>query len=410
MRKNLQRKVILRFILAWITLSIILGSFVYWLESERVDELVARLALNDSKLFTSFSQKENWQQEAQKLIAKDFLMVELYNPTGQRVVQVTSQEGAHLVETLEVIPHPFHLAQPYYYKTYFLNKRMLTVILVPVYDDYHQLQGYFEGVYEIPKETLKIISGRVMWSLLEILFVTSAVTLVFYPIFIHLNKESNDFSFNLLKANMDMLKVLGTAISKRDSDTNIHNYRVTILSVRLGEAYGLTLKDMQSLIKGSFLHDVGKIGIQDEILLKPGRLTEAEFQAIQLHVQHGLDIVGHSDWLKDAEDIVRYHHEHYDGQGYLAGLKGNEIPLGARIFALIDVFEALTSKRPYKEPYSLQKSLKIIVDCRGSHFDPKIVDLFIHIAPALYEKVCLAEDWLIERELAAIWREYFYDA
>src|SRR5690606_25377678 len=110
---------------------------------------------------------------------------------------------------------------------------------------------------------------------------------------------------------------------------------------------------MHALIKGALLHDVGKIGVSDGILLKPGRLTDDEFKEMRRHVEYGYDIVGPVRWLSDACDVVRHHHEKYDGSGYDGKLSNGQIPLAARIFAIADVFDALTSRRPYKEPMTV---------------------------------------------------------
>lgn len=164
--------------------------------------------------------------------------------------------------------------------------------------------------------------------------------------------EVNRHVAMLIEANVEMLEVLGSAIAKRDSDTSVHNYRVTLLALAVAEAHGLNRGQLQALVKGSFLHDVGKIAISDTILLKPGRLEPAEFETMKTHVLHGTDIVSRYAWLGDALDIVRHHHERIDGRGYPDGLSGDRIPVSARIFAIADVFDALTSVRPYKKALS----------------------------------------------------------
>ncbi|NLC27130.1 MAG: HD domain-containing protein [Fastidiosipila sp.] len=132
------------------------------------------------------------------------------------------------------------------------------------------------------------------------------------------------------------------------------------------------------------LHDIGKIGIPDAILLKPGKLTEEEFEIMKTHVDIGLtvlvnlrEMIPKNGILKLAIEVIKYHHEKWDGSGYPYGLKETEIPLPGRIMAIVDVYEALRSKRVYKEPYSHEKSCNIIIEERGKHFDPELVDIFI---------------------------------
>jgi HD-GYP domain-containing protein (c-di-GMP phosphodiesterase class II) len=194
-------------------------------------------------------------------------------------------------------------------------------------------------------------------------------------------------SREILKGNLEMASVLGTAIAKRDSDTGDHNYRVTLYALRLGEAAGLDDSGLRGLILGAFLHDVGKIGIPDPVLLKPGRLDAAEFEIMRSHVGLGEEIIAKSDWLRPARDVVAGHHEKFDGSGYPLGLKGEAIPLNARIFAIVDVFDALTSRRPYKDPLSLEASLEIIRTGAGTHFDPRLVEHFLELAAELHADI-----------------------
>lgn len=141
---------------------------------------------------------------------------------------------------------------------------------------------------------------------------------------------------------------------------------------------------VESMCLASPLHDIGKVGIPDAILLKPGKLTEEEFEVMKTHVDIGVaalrslcEITPEDDLLKMGIDVIQYHHEKWDGSGYPQGLKETEIPLPGRIMAIVDVYEALRSKRVYKEPFSHEHSCNIIFEDRGTHFDPQLVDLFI---------------------------------
>ncbi|TLD43636.1 MAG: Response regulator [Candidatus Jettenia ecosi] len=130
------------------------------------------------------------------------------------------------------------------------------------------------------------------------------VTALLYPVIIHLMRRLADYSTNLLDANPETISVPGSAIARRDSDTDAHNYRVTLYAARIGETVGLNASEMRSLIKGSFLHDVGKVGIPDNILLKPARLDKFEFKVMQTHVNQGVEIAGRSSWLHDSIDVM----------------------------------------------------------------------------------------------------------
>ena len=212
---------------------------------------------------------------------------------------------------------------------------------------------------------------------------------------------------DLLQSNLGTINALGNAISKRDSDTDEHNYRVTYYSIKIAQLLKLNKQQIQNLIKGAFLHDVGKIGVEDSILLKPGKLTSDEFEIMKKHVNHGAEIVNGVTWLEDAKCVIEGHHEKFDGSGYPKGLQGEEIQIEARIFAIVDVFDALTSKRPYKEPFTLEKSKEIILDGSGSHFDPKIVTIFIENIENFYNIVTDKRKPELEELLSGLIRKYY---
>lgn len=246
-----------------------------------------------------------------------------------------------------------------------------------------------------------------MFELAMVVVVVLATLITVYPIIIFLNKGLFRLSTALLISNVELMEVLGSAIAKRDADTHIHNYRVTIYAIRLAEALRLSQHDIRRLMTGAFLHDVGKIGIADAILRKPDSLTGEEFGALRMHVGLGVDIISKANWLESARDVVEFHHEKFDGSGYMKGLQGESIPLNARIFAIVDVFDALTSRRPYKEPLSFDDALAIMHRGRGSHFDPRLLDAFDTVAPKLFAEIDHAEDAVVEATLRRLVNKYF---
>jgi len=282
-------------------------------------------------------------------------------------------------------------------------------ILFPLSNESGELAAYGETVFAVSEETIDAIHARALKLALAAMLIVILTTALLYPVIITLLNQVSSLSAKLFDANLEMLKVLGSAIAKRDSDTDSHNYRVTIISVKLAGRLGLSADDIRRLIKGAFLHDVGKIGIEDGILHKPGRLTDVEFSVMKNHVPFGLDIVNKAEWIKDAIDIVGYHHEKYDGSGYGQGLEREQIPETARIFAIADVFDALTSRRPYKEPFSFEKTMDILKSGRGSHFDPDYIDAFESISRSIFEGYAGREDDDLKKELDAIIKKYFYE-
>ena len=164
-----------------------------------------------------------------------------------------------------------------------------------------------------------------------------------------LSAQRRQFDHEMLKANIETLRILGRAIAKRDHETGSHDSRVTLYAVRLAEAAGVDNQTIRHLVVGAFVHDVGKIAVPDHILGKAGPLSPEEWEVMKSHVTMGVDILARCQgcgWMQEAIEVVRFHHERFDGSGYPSGIAGRQIPLNARIFAIVDVFDALTSPRP----------------------------------------------------------------
>lgn len=288
-----------------------------------------------------------------------------------------------------------------------LGDRLHVFVVTPLTDPLERTLGYAQAVFA-PSEAARLaFQDKLRRSVVLALLIVVAASGLLYPVILRLVGKLTLLSRNLLAANLDALSLLASAIAKRDSDTDLHNFRVTLYAARLAEALRLPDSAMQTLIKGAFLHDVGKIGIRDDILLKAGGLDAEEFALMQEHVQHGLDIIQGSVWLNDAALVVGAHHEKFDGSGYPGGLAGKAIPLSARIFAVADVFDALTSRRPYKTPLSYEASMAIIRAGSGSHFDPEIVDAFAALAEGLHRAYAGQDDQRLREELQAVVARYF---
>ena len=185
-------------------------------------------------------------------------------------------------------------------------------------------------------------------------------------------------TMELSQAAEDCLMRLAKASEYRDDDTGEHTMRVGTLSAEIARSLGEAQDQVELIRQAAPLHDIGKIGIPDSILLKPGRLTEGEFDLIKSHVKIGASLLAGSSskLIQMAELIARTHHERWDGTGYTQGLKGEEIPLPGRIVAVADVFDALTNNRPYKDAWPVKDAIEEISGLSGSHFDPAVVEAF----------------------------------
>ena len=188
------------------------------------------------------------------------------------------------------------------------------------------------------------------------------------------------------------LRALGGALDLRDNETAGHSQRVTRYSLEIGQAMGCSEEELGELALGASLHDIGKIGIPDAILLKPGKLTPEETEIMRRHVNISYDLVSQHLFLSHAAQMVLTHHESYDGSGYPQGLIGNEIPLGARIFAVADTLDAMTSDRPYRAALTYRAAREEIKRCSGSQFDPDVVQAFLGISEEIWKRIRAESD------------------
>src|ERR1700676_1375608 len=188
-----------------------------------------------------------------------------------------------------------------------------------------------------------------------------------------------------LERSYDMtLEALGDALDLKDRETEGHSKRVTAFTIAIARAMGLPREQINTIARGAFLHDIGKIAIPDKILNKPGKLEPDEFTIMKEHAYHGYQIVKKIPFLAEAAEIVYSHQEWFNGSGYPRGLKGEEIPLGARIFSVADTLDAITSDRPYRAAQSLQAAREEIKVWSGRQFDPEVVTVFLSMPEKMW--------------------------
>ena len=177
----------------------------------------------------------------------------------------------------------------------------------------------------------------------------------------------------------DTLRALGAAIDLRDKETAGHSRRVCLFSMEIARASGWQNERLSNLVRGAYLHDIGKLAVPDNILLKPGSLDVEERRLMQSHAQIGFDLIKDITFLASAAEIVLTHHERYDGLGYPRGLKGTDIPAGSRVFSIADTLDAMTSDRPYRRASSFEEAHDTIRELSGTQFDPQSVSVFLEI-------------------------------
>jgi ribonuclease P protein subunit RPR2 len=200
-------------------------------------------------------------------------------------------------------------------------------------------------------------------------------------------KEERARTQELHRSYMATVRALANAVEARDAYTGKHAERVAAYAIRIAEAAGLDLAGDREIEFGFLLHDVGKVAVPDAILFKPSRLTPQERLVIEQHPVTGSEIVREIDFLGQARDVIRHHHERYDGMGYPDRLEGEAIPVSARVFAVADVLDALTTDRPYRLPSTMAEARSMIEAGSGSQFDPVIIAAFGEVDDAEFESI-----------------------
>ncbi|UII56144.1 HD-GYP domain-containing protein [Cytobacillus spongiae] len=243
------------------------------------------------------------------------------------------------------------------------------------------------GFYQLPIWLL--IIGATIIVLLR-LYLLSDASLSFTEFFVHLFVYQLILFLSVwlmrhyrkaLLSNLDLVVALANALDSRDPYTLDHSKNVSRLSVEMGKKMGLSAKQCEEIRIGALLHDIGKIGIREKILLKTEKLDASEYEQIKQHTLIGYNIIKHIKVFSNNSvlDSVLYHHERYDGKGYPKGLCGERIPLSARIIAIADTYDAMTSKRIYRDKLSIEHTLEEIKNNKGRQFDPEIADVFISL-------------------------------
>ncbi len=233
-------------------------------------------------------------------------------------------------------------------------------------------KGHVQGVLEIYHRKPFNSSGEWL-DFFETLAGQTAIAIDNAELFHGMEKTN----FELIQAYDSTIEGWAHALDLKNEETEEHSRRVTDMTLFIAREMNIKEEDLIHVKRGALLHDIGKMGIPDEILLKPGQLNDEEWEIMRRHPVYAYQMLASIDYLRPALDIPYCHHEKWDGSGYPRGLKGNEIPLPARIFAVVDVYDALTSDRPYRRAWSREKALEHILQESGKHFDPQVVNIFL---------------------------------
>jgi HD-GYP domain-containing protein (c-di-GMP phosphodiesterase class II) len=418
---SLRGKILARLLIVAVALASIAGGGLYFVERRNIDQRIFALALEETRSlvgtldFLSEPRRPDFDLVnsriashvlAEHIDESHFVAIQIYDLDRRKVAESVHPDFRAVAEAVDAQRLEPKAGEPYAHAWLTFRGDSYVQVVAPL-----QVAGktvaHFHGTFRVDPEAMRQMNRGLALSVLLVVLVLLATSLVLYPIMLRLNGDLLRLTDDLALANMGMLAALGSAVARRDRGTNAHNYRVTIYAIYLARALGLSAEEVRGLVKGAFLHDVGKIGIADAILRKPARLTPEETLVMQAHVRYGVEMVGKFEWLRDAVEVVRCHHERFDGLGYPAGLRGEEIPIAARIFAVVDVFDALTTRRPYKAPVPFADTMRQLEEGRGSHFDPVVLSAFESIAPELYRSNSGADELQLTRTLDRLMVHYF---
>lgn len=414
MRSSIHKLVIFRLLVGWVFLCIVFSGMLYMRELNEFNQRLQGLTREAVAHFNNGKTQGEWISNlSQHLPAiqrsftdSRFAGIRLFDADHKLLWDAWRPLHSTVSQAVNKPIEDFPAIGNVRFDKIWADGKVHVRVMMPLVSPKNVAIGYFEGIYVAD---IAVVSGyfQRLWEVLGVAVIAVTMSIAtLYPVIMVLNRRVIRVAQELLDSNTALLRSLGSAVSKKDADTDQHNYRVTLYAVRLAEAMGVTQLEMERLIVGAFLHDVGKIGVPDRILLKPSRLTEEEYTLMKSHVLIGADIIASAPWLAQARDIVLHHHERWDGSGYPNGLMGDSIPYLARLFAVVDVFDALTSKRPYKQPYPLQDALHFLQEGATRFFDAQIVTVFLPMAPALHHSFSTAPTETLKQILDEVVARY----
>lgn len=417
MEIDLRAKFMLRIIMALILLSLFWGVVIYFVQTRQIRNQVlvqGRKAAQELFEGQTFPFEKSNRAGFERLIAKinqyhyGFVIVRLeaYDIGKKPIFSYVNKQSTDAALWRKKIPPEVFFSDTKTDHVFHEFKDRIYLQIFAAANDDNVPHGFFEVMVKVDEEWVKLMKEERLVGLLIMIGTIMTLGVVLYPLLSASYRKLQQIGRKLLVSNLYTIVALGNAIEQRDNETELHNFRVTYYSLGIAEQLKLPLEIIRTILKGSLLHDVGKIGVPDNILLKPGNLSEAEFAAMQKHIESGVQIIKDIPFLEDTRDIILYHHEKFDGSGYPFGLAGEQIPMVARIFSVADVFDALTSERPYKAAFSYGASLEMMKSC-AAQFDSQVLQSFLKISGQMYNEMQHMTVEHMEAQLKERALEYF---
>lgn len=418
LKKEIHLKLIKRIFFICLAAVLVITAISVYVEIKLLDRTLLYLAEKESAAFTTplsiFLEDPAGMDSAalEKEVAAgiertSFIQIELFSQDKQSVLLV-SRENSEAVSAMFagkgiIVPFSDHPEGV----RLLSNKRLYYDITIPVTDSKRDhISGYLKGIYRVSLAETKIIIGRF---LLTAAFGVAGVILcclLIYPGMVLLNNHLIRNSKDLHKAHGFLLRTTGAALAKCDTGDPGHSHRVLIYAIRLAEKQGLARTEIRRLILGAFLHDLGMLQADSKIEQKPGPLDEKEYALVKEQVKPVLKTIKRYRWLRDAVQVIGYHHENYDGSGYPGGVAHEKIPLIARISAIADTFDILTSSRSHRETLPLDEAVRTMERQSGSHFDPVLLAAFLEFAPRLHDVLVGMDNTRLDKELVSALKKY----
>lgn len=417
MKKEIHLRLIKRLCTAWF-LALVLGLVgVSYLEYKNLDRSLIASAVKESSAFavllTSYQEKpdEDYLVEIRRMAGSaleqtSFILVNLLNGSQELLADValsSAQAASRAFEEKGLTIIPGSSADGVWV---IANKRIYNKVAIPVFDSDEDLTGYITGIYLVSLKESQAIINRFAVSYIICSAAITLCALFCYLGFLFLNNHLIRSIGELNRTTIFLVRKLGSALAKSTNQEEGNSSRVLIYAMKLAEKIQLPLDQRRTLIQGVFLHDLGMLPISPATLQKEGELSTEEIKQVDQHPREGAELIKKFRWLKNAEKVIRYHHEKYDGTGYPDGVRHEKIPMVARVFAIADTFDALTTPRPYREPLPLEESLAVLEQETGLQFDPVLLSAFLEIAPHLYETTASKSPRELEKEVDKLLKRY----
>jgi HD-GYP domain-containing protein (c-di-GMP phosphodiesterase class II) len=317
-----------------------------------------------------------------------FIFLRVLDPRGSELFTHARLNGAELMAAFSPSSSDIPAQTDATSTIHWRDKRLYLTFILPLLDgETGAIRGYLNGVYQMPVADLRTLLNRLLISLGLVTFTVVVGAIICYVGMFLLNRQMIGSFKSLNRANYHLLKELSLALAKSDCRDPGHGLRMVIYAVSLAARVRVPAAHYRGLIYGALLHDVAMVPLPVSLLHKDAQFTAQERTRLYDHPRIGASFLKKLPWLAEAAEVVRHHHEHYDGSGYPDSIDHENIPLTARIVAIADCFDALTSPRPQREPVPVEEAMHVMEKDSGQRFDPVLLASFFAIAPALYKRL-----------------------